>query len=133
MLKILAVDDMQQWRNYHTEALSVILKAVPYELILAESATSALEIINENIDSKFDLIISDLQMESTFEPEYAGEWLIRNIQNIKQYHLTPKIIVSAAYNVKFIAEQLNVHYLSKPSIIHNPLAYELKIREVLNC
>ena len=72
-------------------------------------------------------------MEEAYEPEYAGEWLARNIKLLKQYVNTPIIIVSAAYNIKFIAEQLGVDCIPKPSLIHNQILYELKIREALNC
>lgn len=133
MIRILAVDDMPQWRNYHSAALNVILKDIEFELTLKNSATEAFETVQANLNTPFDLIISDLQMESDYEPEYAGEWLIRKIQTLPQYLNTPKIIVSAAFNIKYIAEKLNVEYLSKPALIHNPLSYELKIKEALNC
>lgn len=132
MIKILAVDDMPQWRTFHFQTLNVILKDTEFELTLKNSATEAFEVIQENLSTPFDLIISDLQMESDFEPEHAGEWLIRNIQTLPQYLHTPKIIVSAAFNIKFIAEKLEVNYLPKPALIHNPLLYELKIKEILN-
>lgn len=131
MVKILAVDDMSQWRNYHKSALNFMLKDVEFELVLAQSATDAYKIVIENINTPFDLIISDLQMEEDYEPEYAGEWLIRNIQALNNYATIPKIIVSAAPNIRHIAETLGVDYLSKPTLIHNPLAYELKIKELL--
>lgn len=133
MIRILAVDDMKQWREYHTSALTVILKDIPFELVVNSSATEALQTIEATIDSPFNLIITDLQMETDYEPEYAGEWLIRNVQTYKPYQNIPKIIVSAAYNIKYIAEQLNVGFLAKPQLINNPLAYELKIKEILNC
>lgn len=133
MVKILAVDDMLQWRNYHSSALRVILSDVEYELSLVESATLAFELIEQNLDEPYNLVITDLQMEEAYEPEYAGEWLARNIKSLKQYTNTPIIIVSAAYNIKFIAEQLGVDCIPKPSLIHNQILYELKIREALNC
>ena len=131
MKKILVVDDMLQWRNYHKSALNLVLKDEDFEIVLVQSAAEAKKIVLENLDIPFDLIISDLQMEEDYEPEYAGEWFVRNLQGLKQYANVPKIIVSAAPNIKFIAQQLNVDYLSKPTLIHNPLVYELKIRDVL--
>lgn len=131
MIKILAVDDMSQWRNYHKEALNIILKDIEFDLVLCDCATNALEDILSNLNNAYDLIITDLQMEEAFEPDYAGEWLIKNIQKYTQYTNVPKIIVSAAPNIKFIAQQHNVDYISKPTLVHNPLAYELKIKELL--
>lgn len=135
MIRILAVDDMPQWRNFHKSALNTILKDVEFELVLKDSATEALEVIQANVKASvapFDLIISDLQMETAYEPDYAGEWLIKNIKMIPSYINTPIIIVSAAYNIKFIAENLGVDCLSKPSLVHNPLSYELKLKEKLH-
>lgn len=132
IMKILVVDDMRQWRNYHKNALNFILNDVEYDLYLAESATNAYKNILENIETPYDLIITDLQMEDDYEPLYAGEWLIAQTQTLKQYTAVPKIIVSAAPNIKMIAENYNVEFLRKPSLIHTPLTYELKIKELLN-
>lgn len=131
MIRILVVDDMLQWRNYHKNALNIVLKDVAFELVLAQSATEAYDIIMKNLNSPFSLIISDLQMEEDYEPEYAGEWFIRQVQDLRQYANIPKIIASAAPNIKHIAQQLNVDYLPKPTLIHTPLVYELKIKESL--
>ncbi len=135
MIRILAVDDMPQWRNFHKTALNTILKDIEFELVLKDSATEALEVIQSNIKANvapFDLIISDLQMETAYEPDYAGEWLIKNIKMIPSYINTPIIIISAAYNINFIAENLGVDCLSKPSLVHTPLSYELKLKEKLH-
>ncbi len=132
MIRILAVDDMPQWRNFHKNALNEVLHGIPFELTLKNSATEAFECIQKNLETPFDLIISDLQMETDYEPELAGEWLIRNINSLPQYKTTPKILVSAAFNIKFISEKLQAEYLPKSSIIHSILAYELKITELLN-
>lgn len=130
-MKILVVDDMNQWRNFHKNALNIILKDIEYDIVEHSSATDAYECILNNLNNPFDLIITDLQMEEDYEPDYAGEWLIKNIQNLKQYSNIPKIIASAAPNIKHIATQLNVDYIAKTSLIHNLLAYELKIKELL--
>ena len=71
-------------------------------------------------------------METDFEPEHAGEWLVRNIKDIPKYKNTNILIVSASYDIRFIAEKYNVDYLSKPSFVNAPLTYELKIRELLH-
>ncbi len=131
MKKILVVDDMRQWRSYHKSALNLVLSDIDFELVLANSATEAYKIVLSNIENPFDLIISDLQMEEDYEPEYAGEWFVRNVQALNNYATVPKIIVSAAPNIRHIAEILGVDYLPKPTLIHNPLTYELRIKERL--
>ncbi len=132
MIKILAVDDMDQWLQFHSQMLNTILQNTQYSLITESSATSAFKNIQNNINDPYNLIITDLQMELNYEPEHAGEWLIRNIK--KQPHIqdTPIIIVSASYDVRFIAQKHNVEYISKPTLMHNPLKYEIKIKEALN-
>lgn len=132
MIKILAVDDMSQWRSYHKSTLSFLLKDIEFTIDVVDSAKAAYEKISEDLQNPYDLIITDLQMEEDFEPEYAGEWLVRKIQELRQYATVPKIIVSAAPNIKHIANQLEVDFISKPTLIHNMLSYELKIKEVLN-
>lgn len=132
-VRILAVDDMGEWRNYHLRALTAILNNLnkEFELTLKNSAYEAFEDIQANLAAPYDLILSDLQMERAYEPELAGEWLVRNIKQLKQYQTRPIIIVSAAWNIKAIAEKLNTDFLSKRTLINNPLTYELKIKELL--
>ena len=49
MIRILAVDDMLQWRNYHKNALNFVLQDIEYELELADCAKEAFEKITQNI------------------------------------------------------------------------------------
>ena len=130
MINILAVDDMSQWRGFHTSALNTILKNTEFLLTVKNSAFDAFNAVNE-AKEPFDLIITDLQMELDFEPEHAGEWLVRNIKDLPKCQNTKIIIVSASYDIRFIAEKYNVDFISKPSLINAPLTYELKIRELL--
>lgn len=131
MLNILAVDDMLKWRGFHSSVLNTILKDTEFSLTLKNSAFEAYNTIQET-HPPFDLIITDLQMELDFEPEHAGEWLVRNIKDLPDSKNTKILIVSASYDIRFIAEKYNVDYLSKPILIQNPLAYDLKIRELLH-
>ena len=130
MINILAVDDMSQWRGFHSSMLNNILKNTEFSLTLKNSAFEAFNFIQET-KTPFDLIITDLQMELDFEPEHAGEWLVRNIKDLPTCKNTKIIIVSASYDIKFIADKYNVDYIPKPSLINAPLTYELKIRELL--
>lgn len=132
MIKILAVDDMAQWRSVHTNMLNKIFNDKEFSLTVKNSANEAYASIEENLKTPYDLVITDLQMELDFEPEHAGEWLIRNIKDLPQYRNTKILTVSASYDIKFTAEKYNVDYLQKQVLINNPLAYELKIKELLH-
>ena len=133
MIKILVVDDMSQWRNFHKNALSVVLKDRDFDLTVKSSATEAREDIQKNSSTQYDLIITDLQMELDYEPDHAGEWLVKEVQKLSGYKNTKIIIVSAAYNIKIIAQNSKVDCIAKPTLINNLLVYELKIKEALNC
>ena len=73
-----------------------------------------LEKITLNIDTPYDVIFTDMQMESDFLPMYAGEWFVKQIKTYKEYKNSRIIIISAAPNIKKIAEKYNVEYLPKP-------------------
>ena len=121
MKKILIVDDVKGWRDYHSQVLSELF---PDSLILkAESARRGYDLLMENNDKPFDIIISDLQMENDFEPKYAGEWFVEQVKTFKSHNKAKVVIVSAAYNVKHIAEQLNVSCIPKPTAYNFPDSY----------
>ena len=52
-------------------------------------------------------------MESNFLPKLAGEWLIEQIQMLKEYKNTKIVIISASPDIERIAQKYNVEYLSK--------------------
>ena len=110
--RILIVDDAPSWRRYHEDVIRQIYKG-KYEIETASSATEANDIIYG--DSPFDIVLTDMQMESDYLPLYAGEWLIEQIQKMEAYKNSRIIIISAAYNIKFIAEKYNS--------LHFPLAF----------
>lgn len=108
--RILIVDDAPSWRRYHEDVIRQIYKD-KYEIETASSATEAHDIIYG--DSPFDIVLTDMQMESDYLPLYAGEWLIEQIQKMEAYKNSRIIIISAAYNIKFIAEKYNVEFIRK--------------------
>lgn len=96
------------------------------EFTIANNAREALELVELNAKEQiqpFDLVFSDMQMETEFLPEFAGEWLVKQIKQLPSYENTKIVVVSAAYNIGFIASRLGVDYLSKRSIINYPEAY----------
>ena len=124
-MRILTADDSFDWLNIHSAVLN---KVFDYNLEII-SANSAFEAINiykdEYIENPFNLVITDLQMESDFEPLYAGEWLIKEIQNLNEKQNI--LIVSSCFNIEQIANTYNVDYISKRLILSDHSSYQLKL------
>src|SRR5574344_2159204 len=98
---------------------------------LASSAREGYDKAYNNLSNPYDLIITDLQMESDFEPKYAGEWFIEQIQLLNQFSQTPIIIMSACYNIRTIAEVMGVSALPKSLAARDLNAYKLALLELL--
>lgn len=121
-MKILIVDDIKGWRDYHLNAIRAIYADAEFQT--AESAREAYDKILENNDAPFDIIFTDMQMENDFDPKYAGEWLIEQIKTFRNYANTKIVIVSAAYNISHIAEIYGVSYIRKSTARNFPDVYE---------
>ena len=116
MKKILIVDDMLSWREFHKTVLEEVFLEIDekeYEIHLADYARSALDKLYENTDSPYNMIITDLQMEDDFSPQFAGEWFVEQIKKLSSYNNSKIIISSGTYNIKQIAESLNVDCMPK--------------------
>ncbi|MBE7711955.1 MAG: response regulator [Cyanobacteria bacterium SIG31] len=120
-MKILIVDDIKGWRDYHSYIMNELFENT--EIQTAESAREGYDKILENNEIPFDIIITDMQMESDFEPKYAGEWFIEQIKTFKNYKNTKIVIISAAYNIPTIAENYGVDYIRKGTARSFPDAY----------
>ena len=112
MKKILIVDDSQKWVEYH-QKIVLELFGNDVNITTANSAREGYDCVFLNIDEPFDIILTDMQMETDFAPLYAGEWLIRQIQSLKEYINTRIIIISATYNIRLIAEKYGVLCIPK--------------------
>ena len=110
--RILIVDDSPKWVMYHESALREIFKD-NIEIETANSAKEGVERLMASIDAPYDFIMTDMQMESDFLPLYAGEWFIKQIKFFKEYKNTKIIIISAAGNIRQIAENYNTDYIPK--------------------
>ncbi len=128
--KILIAEDSREWQRYHVYLLSKY-EGCEFDYTLTSSAQEALSIAQEHLNEPFDLILSDLQMETDFLPKYAGEWFIEQIKLLKQYDNTGIVIISATYNISFIAATLGVDYLSKRNLVNNPDSYYFMLDEKL--
>lgn len=112
MKRILIVDDVPGWVRFHEQNIRH-LNIPNIEIDTAISAREALSKLEASIDNPYDVIFTDLQMESDFLPKYAGEWLIEQIKTFKEYNSTKIVIISASPNIRIIAERNQVLYLSK--------------------
>ncbi len=112
MKRILIVDDAPGWRRYHEDVLRQIYKD-KFEIETAASAVEANDMLYLNENTPYDIILTDMQMESDFLPLYAGEWLIEQIHKMPAFNNTRIIIISATNNIKFVAEKYNVEYIPK--------------------
>lgn len=112
MKRILIVDDVPGWVRFHEQNIRH-LNIPNIEIDTANSAKEALSKLEVSIDNPYDVIFTDLQMESDFLPKYAGEWLIEQIKTFKEYNSTKIVIISASPNIRIIAERNQVLYLSK--------------------
>lgn len=129
--KILIVDDSRGWLDYHQSALRQIY-GDKYKFETAVSAREGYDMVYNNINEPYSLIISDLQMEWDFEPKHAGEWFVEQVKNLKEYNNTPIIIISASYNVRSVANRLDVSCLQKAIAARDLIAYKLAMEELLH-
>jgi len=128
--KILIVDDSRGWLEYHLDALTKIY-GDKFVLETANSARVGYDMVYNNLKVPYALIISDLQMEMDFEPKHAGEWFVEQVKKMKEYNNTPIIIVSAAYNIRSIAQKLEVNCLPKAVAARDLTSYKLAMDELI--
>jgi CheY-like chemotaxis protein len=111
-MKILIVDDVPGWIKFHQTNLEY-LGLNKSQIDVAFNANEALSKIEISIDNPYDVIFTDLQMESNYLPKLAGEWLIEQIQMFDEYKNTNIVIISATPSIEQIAKKYGVNYLSK--------------------
>ncbi len=128
--RILIVDDTKSWLVFHKEVIQELYGDL-FEITTACSATEALDIIRHNTGEDFCMIISDLQMETLYEPKLAGEWLVEHIKDMPKYSKTPIVLISAMYNIEHIALNLGVECVSKTLLIHNKLLMKFVFEKLM--
>lgn len=114
-MKILIVDDVPGWVRFHKSNLEY-LNIDNIEIDCANSATDAFNKIELSVDQPYDVIFTDMQMESNFIPKLAGEWLIEQIQMFDEYKNSKIVIISASPSINLIAQKYGVEYISKYNI-----------------
>ena len=121
MKNILIVDDVKGWRDFNT---NVMFELFGYDINIdtAESATKAYDYLLQN--KPYDIILTDLQMEENYAPKHAGEWLVEQIKTFNIYSNTKIVMISAAYNIRHIADNLEVECIPKSTALKCLSAYE---------
>ncbi len=127
--KILIADDSMSCRTYHKEIIRELYGDL-FEIVLADSAKEALRLIRHNLENPFVLILTDMQMETDYEPKEAGEWLIEHIQSIPEYNKSKIVIISGLYNIEYFAEKLNVECISKSLLAQNKLLVKFMMEKL---
>lgn len=122
-MRVLVVDDVKGWRDYNSQIVNELFNN-QVKIKEADSATTAYNLVIENVASPYDIIITDLQMELDYEPKFAGEWLVEQIKMLKSYSKTKIIIISASYNVRNIAENLKVQCIPKSTALKSFSIYQ---------
>ncbi len=112
MKRFLIVDDSSRWVLHHKSVVEHIFKQ-NVEIDTAYCAKEGVERLTASIDEPYDFILTDMQMEPDFLPLYAGEWFIKQIKFFNEYKNTKIIIISAAENIKQIAQNNAVSFIPK--------------------
>ncbi len=120
MKKVLIVDDVEGWRNHHKQVVEELIESA--EIYTAECAKEAYDLLLQGVP--FDIIITDMQMETDFEPKHAGEWLVEQIKTFNRYKNTKVVIISAAYNIRHIAQILGAECIPKSTALKCISAYK---------
>ena len=127
-MKILIVDDIPGWIRFHKNNIEY-LNIENMEIHTAQSANEALNKIELEIDNPYNVIFTDLQMESNYLPKLAGVWLIEQIQMFEEYSDTKIVIISATSSIERIAKKYGVLYAPKYVIRNEDAEY---YRQFLN-
>jgi CheY-like chemotaxis protein len=128
-MRFLVADDGYDWVKFHSQNIK---NAMPHAQIdIAMSGFDALNMALKQDENYYDIILSDMQMEDVEDESYAGIWLIKRLLASGKCKNTKIIIISAVYNIKEVAKNLNVNYISKSLLISHPIAFEYKLKELL--
>lgn len=123
MKKFLVTDDSPSWVRHHVFNIKHILGEGNVEIITAYSAREGDMALSSNIDEPFDVIFTDMQMETDFLPLNAGEWLIKQAQFYPEYKNTKIVIISASPYIEKLAEKYGVDFIPK-KLCQTTLPYE---------
>lgn len=133
-MKVLILDDSYSWQVFHKnniEEIFIELNITDYKIDTVSWAKEGYDAVIQNTDEPYQLIISDLQMEDDFRPQFAGEWFVEQVKTFKQYLNTKIVLCSASYNIKQIAENLSVNFIPKRIAVTDVNSCKNSIIEIL--
>ena len=131
-IKILITEDSPEWIKFHLNLLNQFTDEDNFEIDYEMSAKAGFNRILESTKAPYDLIISDLEMEDILGESYAGQWFVRNILKKKEEYKNSKIIIiSGSPDIHTVAKDLNVDFIPKHLLAHNPLLLNYKLEELL--
>lgn len=128
-MRFLIVDDSAEWLKYHYQNIHALLPDAEFDI--AQTAAKAFEKVTMHTPNHYNVILVDMQMEPVRDEEFAGVWLIKKIRESRKCYLTKIIIISAINNIDEIAKNLNTSYISKASLNASPVAFKMKLKELL--
>ena len=121
MKNILIVDDVKGWRDFNTNVMHELF-GEDINIDTAESAAQAYDYLLQQ--RPYDIILTDLQMEENYAPKSAGEWLVEQVKTFNIYSSTKIVMISASYNIRHIADNLEVECIPKSTALKCLSAYE---------
>ena len=130
-IKILIVDDSPEWIKFHINLLNMLLDKDSFEINYEMSARAGFNNVIKDGETRYDLIISDLEMEEILEESYAGSWFVRNIINRKECKNSKILIISGSYDIDKVAKEFNVDFIPKYILSNNPEIMGYKLEEIL--
>ena len=122
--RVLIVDDTLSWVKFNQNLIDSFFPRM-FEVTAVQSAWDARMMLIDNLEMPFDLILTDLQMDNFGDDTIAGEWLVEQVQALKEYSNVKIIIISGMSNIQYIAEKHNVAYISKPRLVSNNNALKM--------
>jgi len=129
-IKILIVEDSPEWVKFHISLLNQTLEEDSFEIDYEMSAKAGFNKVIKNTETCYDLIISDLEMETIFEESYAGSWFIRNIIQRKECKNSKILIISGSHDIDKVAKGFKVDFIPKYLLSANPMLLSYKLQEI---
>jgi len=129
-IKILIVEDSPEWIKFHINLLNEILEQDSFEIDFEMSARAGFNKVIKKSETRYDLIISDLEMEEILGENYAGSWLVRNILKRDECKNSKILIVSGSHDIKEVAKGFNVDFIPKYALSNNPEIMSYKLEEI---
>jgi len=129
-IKILIVEDSPEWIKFHINLLNQLFEATSLEIDFEMNARAGFNRIIKKSEIRYDLIISDLEMEEIFEESYAGSWFIRNIIKKEECKNSKILIISGSHDINLVAKEFNVDFIPKHILSKNPMVMSYKLEEI---